>query len=389
MLCVIDARYSSVDISVQHIRSFAEGDYEPPISTHGKPRRTAVLCLCQAALFLYDHGMPQNGDICCQFALDCEAAATRKAEERNLPASTVPSIRHLLKKTEALAQLFHGRVQAAYDLALDSVAVGVADVDIINGNLCVAKCASFLSSHNSSDRKIAAYSAALKNVGNECGFASVPLMDYVEAGKTLIAVSRFEEALDVLLLGCRVYPSSTLFSLVGICCLRLDRMIDAEDALQEANLIDNRNPEVWAYLTILCLHTGDHRMEEAEKSCQQALRLGLTNSAVLREIAMAFISMDKLRTAEELIRRSMACDTADGATKPNSHTRRLLGDILAGQNQAAEAIEEYQSVIGDEDADMESRLIAGEKCAELLSSLGRTEELNTLESILETLSGNA
>lgn len=332
--------------------------------------------------------MPQIGDLCCRFALDCEAAATKKAEERNLPACTVPTIRHLLKKSEALSHLYHGNVQQAYTLALDSVAVAVSDIDIINGNLCAAKCVGFLLSGDSGENKIKAYSSALKEMEKTGSFDAIPLVDYVEAGKALIAASRFEDALDAMLLGCRVYPSSTLFHLVGVCCLRLERMIDAEDALQEANLIDHRNAEVWAYLTILCLSTGDHRLEEAEKSCQQALRLGLQSSAVLREIAMAFIAVDKLRSAEELIRRSMACDAADGA-KPNSHTRRLLGDILAGQNQAAEAIEEYQIVIGDEEADVESRLTAGEKCAELLSSLGRTEELNTLELILEALSGSA
>lgn len=329
------------------------------------------------------------GDLCCRFALDCEAAATKKAEERNLPACTVPAIRHLLKKSEALSHLYQGNARAAYDLALDSVAVAVSDSDIINGNLCAAKCTSFLAATDGGDQKIKAFSAALKEMEKTNSYESIPLADYVDAGKALIAAGRFEDALDVMLLGCRVYPSSTLFNLVGICCLRLDRMIDAEDALQEANLIDHRNPEVWAYLTILCLNTGDHRLEEAEKSCQQALRLGLKSSAILREIAMSFIAVDKLRTAEELIRRSMACDATEGATKSNSHTRRLLGDILAGQNQAAEAIEEYQFVIGDEDADLESRLVAGAKCEDLLSSLGRTEELRTLESILETLSARS
>jgi Flp pilus assembly protein TadD len=332
--------------------------------------------------------MPQMGDLCCRFALDCESAATKKAEERNLPACTVPTIRHLLKKSEALSHLYQGNVQQAYRLALDSVAVAVSDTDIINGNLCAAKCAGFLAASDNVDNKIKNYSSALKEMEKTNTFDAIPLMDYVEAGKALITTGRFEDALDVMLLGCRVYPSSTLFHLVGVCCLRLDRMVDAEDALLEANLIDHRNPEVWAYLTILCLATGDHRLEEAERSCQQALRLGLQSSAILREIAMAFIAVDKLRTAEELIRRSMACDAAEGA-KPNSHTRRLLGDILAGQNQAAEAIEEYQIVIGDEEADIESRLAAGEKCSDLLSSLGRTEELNTLDSIMETLSGRA
>jgi hypothetical protein len=124
-------------------------------------------------------------------------------------------------------------------------------------------------------------------------------------------------------------------------------------------------------------------MAEAEKSLEQALRLGLTNTAVLREMATSYIAVDKLQTAENLIRRALAADEVNG--KSNPHTRRLLGDVLAGQNNAAQAIHEYQSVIEDSSADRESRILAGEKCVQLLQSLGRMEEKRTLDEILEAL----
>ena len=124
-------------------------------------------------------------------------------------------------------------------------------------------------------------------------------------------------------------------------------------------------------------------MPEAEKSLEQALRLGLTNTSVLREMATSYIAVDKLQTAENLIRRALAEDDLKG--KSNPHTRRLLGDVLAGQNNAAQAIDEYQSVIEDPTAEKEARIMAGEKCVQLLQSLGRTEEKRTLDEILEAL----
>lgn len=302
-----------------------------------------------------------------------------------MSADTVPAIRHLLKISQALGFLFRGNAPEATRVAQVSVSVAGSSVDIIKGNLCIAKSATYIP--NAEDERVTSYSQALTLAQQTNSLETIPLVDYIEVGKVLIHRGRYVEALESLLLGCRIYPSSSLFNLVGICCLRLDKMIDAEDALQEANLIDNRNPEVWAYLSVLCLSTGGHRMEEAERSCQQALRLGLTNAGVLREMATAYIAVDKLRSAEELIRRAMACDMADGSNKPTPHTRRLLGDVLAGQNQAAQAIEEYQSVIEDESADMATRIAAGENCITLLSSLGRNEELETLESIVSTLKG--
>jgi hypothetical protein len=49
------------------------------------------------------------------------------------------------------------------------------------------------------------------------------------------------------------------------------------------------------------------------------------------------------------------------------------------------AVDEYQRVIADEYADLGTKLEAAERCCELLTSLGREEELVTLRSIVATL----
>lgn len=77
---------------------------------------------------------------------------------------------------------------------------------------------------------------------------------------------------------------------------------------------------------------------------------------------------------------------ASDAGRANPVTRRLFADVLAGQNQAVLAVEEYQSLIADENTDGATRKAATEKCLALLHSLGRYEEIRTLKKIMDTLS---
>ena len=46
---------------------------------------------------------------------------------------------------------------------------------------------------------------------------------------------------------------------------------DAEDALTEANLLNNLDPEVWAYLSLVCLQLG--RKAEAEQAYKYATKV--------------------------------------------------------------------------------------------------------------------
>ena len=42
---------------------------------------------------------------------------------------------------------------------------------------------------------------------------------------------------------------------VGISCYRLGELKEAEQALSEANILNNTDPEVWGYLSMVCLKT--------------------------------------------------------------------------------------------------------------------------------------
>lgn len=43
-------------------------------------------------------------------------------------------------------------------------------------------------------------------------------------------------------------------------------------------MLNNKNADTWMYFSLLCLLGGPHRVEEAEQSLFQALRLGFTFS---------------------------------------------------------------------------------------------------------------
>ncbi|XP_066499123.1 cilia- and flagella-associated protein 70 isoform X2 [Hoplias malabaricus] len=63
---------------------------------------------------------------------------------------------------------------------------------------------------------------------------------------------------------------------------QLGELTEAEDALSEANTLNNGNPEVWGYLSLVCLQTG--RKLEAEQSYKYALKFKLADEALLQEI---------------------------------------------------------------------------------------------------------
>ncbi|XP_073218710.1 cilia- and flagella-associated protein 70 isoform X2 [Lepidochelys kempii] len=62
----------------------------------------------------------------------------------------------------------------------------------------------------------------------------------------------------------------------------LKEMAEAEDALSEANALNNNKAEVWAYLALVCMQGG--RQLEAEQSYKYALKLELKNEELLQEI---------------------------------------------------------------------------------------------------------
>ena len=105
---------------------------------------------------------------------------------------------------------------------------------------------------------------------------------FIRLADILAGENNFSDARKHYLMAAEVCPTAVAWTGVGVCSLRLGQLEEAEDALAEANLLDPRNPEVWGYLSLLCLQS--NRQLEAEQSFKFASKLKLQNSELMSEI---------------------------------------------------------------------------------------------------------
>ena len=370
------------------VRSFSNSEEGRSSSTGGtvRPvRRTYVLVLAKAILYCTQNGFMKLAVEARKMMISCDKDVDTVARSRNAATTTDPSLRCLMKRADVETSLIVGLTNAEIPTkvaANDTVLCSESNEDTIYGWLCVA-IASFC--EGDSVLTCEALCSAV-GIADTCGLHSViPLERYLQCSKLLLSAGRVDAALNIAMTGQRVHISASLALVAGICYLRLDLPEQSEIALREANILDNRNAEIWAYHGLMCLAIGYSRLNEAEAALAQSLRLGLAAAPVLREMGTAFIAVDKLQVAEDLIRRALAAEGGKGSP----YTRKLLGDVLAGQQQAVQAINEYQTLIDDgmngTDVEPVLQLQAAEQCLTLLKTLGRTEEAVTLQQIINKL----
>ena len=263
--------------------------------------------------------------------------------------------------------------------------------------------------------------SGVSNSDNNVKKTSFSLELLIQAGRILIQTGRYAEAISYIvpfILSNNTLSannneidyckSSTLHLIVGISYLRQEQFVEAEKWLNVANILEPKSNEIWAYLSLTCLsvHTSSstsnsigNRITQAEKCIEQALRLGLKSSPLIREIANSFMSTDRLLVAEDLLRLSIAnsqglaavSSSAGGNGQQQDETitdvwksRKLLATILSTQNRAAEALDEYRAIVENDVVVMTERIKAGEACFAILKSLDRKEEADVVQRIIDS-----
>ncbi|KAH6572162.1 hypothetical protein BASA50_005685 [Batrachochytrium salamandrivorans] len=140
----------------------------------------------------------------------------------------------------------------------------------------------------------------------------------VDIGLALIAKNMFLKATCIA-------PSSQSWLGAGKACFALKEYQEAEDAFAEANVLNNRDSEVWAYLALLSLTLG--RTIEAHQSIAQALRLGIKDSDILKAVGVAFLNEKQSVAAVECLRMALEENPDDMGT------RELFSQALEESNQ--------------------------------------------------------
>eukprot|EP00002_Diphylleia_rotans_P034938 TRINITY_DN7565_c0_g1_i5.p1 TRINITY_DN7565_c0_g1~~TRINITY_DN7565_c0_g1_i5.p1 ORF type:complete len:912 (+),score=191.50 TRINITY_DN7565_c0_g1_i5:128-2863(+) len=91
---------------------------------------------------------------------------------------------------------------------------------------------------------------------------------------------QYDDSKELYLACCQISPSSLSWLGAGLALYRMGLYEDAEVALSEANIYDNRNPDTWCLLALLGLRCDFD--SEADRCMRQALRFNPSNPNLLR-----------------------------------------------------------------------------------------------------------
>lgn len=128
---------------------------------------------------------------------------------------------------------------------------------------------------------------ALRSETAETNFATLLRLGYMYLKR-----ESTEDAKIILMKACSANQYSTLAWLgLGIACIKLDNLIEAEQALRMANILDPINADVWGYSVLLALKSD--RIEEALSILERYYKLQIEDLVILNEIGNQLVELHK------------------------------------------------------------------------------------------------
>ncbi|KAJ3101698.1 Cilia- and flagella-associated protein 70 [Phlyctochytrium planicorne] len=121
----------------------------------------------------------------------------------------------------------------------------------------------------------------------------------LKAELSQVEINAAKLAKTMFLRACELVPSSKSWLGVGKACIALGEFTEAEDALSEANVLNNR----------------DDRTFEANQAISQALRVGVKDPEILRMTGAAFYILNFAASASECLRVALELQPDDLSTQ--------------------------------------------------------------------------
>ncbi|NXF35177.1 CFA70 protein, partial [Nyctibius bracteatus] len=199
-----------------------------------------------------------------------------KAVEFLMKANAIQFVRMALAH-ELLS--FQGRPSCAYYLALAQTYLLEEEFSKCEECLCEALRIDYVNPNVWAQKGHLCYLRRDFGEAKECYERAISFVEdaedmhfiYLRLGSIYLENREYGQAKQTYLLACKNSASCLTWLGVGIACYRMEEMLEAEDALSEANALNNTNAEVWAYLALICLHGG--RRLEAEQCYKYTLKV--------------------------------------------------------------------------------------------------------------------
>jgi tetratricopeptide (TPR) repeat protein len=163
-----------------------------------------------------------------------------------------------------------------------------------------------------------------------------PLVALLLLGQLCLDASDNARAKELYLYACRQAPSCSSWLGAGVACHRLGEADQAEEALAEANVLNNRHPLVWGNLALLCVQQG--RDDEAQQALRQAYKLGLADAQLLLQLGGALFAVGKWSSSEAAIRRALLAG-------PSAPALQALGNAQMEQHLYEDALASYKEAL--------------------------------------------
>lgn len=163
---------------------------------------------------------------------------------------------------------------------------------------------------------------------------SVDYSVHQRLGQIYLKRRSWKDAKQVFQRCCEENPTAFAWQGLGYACLRLEFYGEAEDALNQANMLDDKNPTTWLYLGLLCLHTTDippGRYVQAKECLSHALKFGANDPDLWLEVANLHIEKFFLEGAEPHVSKediSEALQYYQLSTQMFSTQEKPVGDMV-------------------------------------------------------------